>query len=333
MQDLTYDDITKYVVSKFEAKSQFARFQKLHPEFAGALSHSIAHKASGVFLWVTIVVASLLAGMMAGDRVEDLENRLNLLPSETDDLYGRMVETINPLYREHAAQLFRLVSACREPPSLRILWYADEVKFLDRAIGEDPSAVPLEEVMGRLEDMRLRIVSRCRGLLEVQRALDEQHSAKPDGGYVAYLHRTFAEFLRRPDTQQRLDSCLTTPYDSSIRISAAYTSLAKLWMRPDTAGETMSLRFQLHLDQSLDHAGDALPFSRFDVVQLLDHLRQTYASFCHYKHKINRFRYVHGASKNKLIDIEMDNYRSDPNEENFSAWRLCFVLENTLEQR
>ncbi|KAF5601657.1 heterokaryon incompatibility protein het-E-1 [Fusarium subglutinans] len=167
MQHLTYDDITKYVVSKFEANHQFARFRKLHPQFASTLSHSIADKASGVFLWVTIVVASLLAGMMAGDRVEDLENRLNLLPSEMDDLYGRMVETIDPLYREHAAQLFRLVSASKEPPSLRILWYADEVKFLDRAIDEDPSAVPLEEVMGRLEDMRLRIVSRCRGLLEV----------------------------------------------------------------------------------------------------------------------------------------------------------------------
>ncbi|KAF5675413.1 heterokaryon incompatibility protein het-E-1 [Fusarium circinatum] len=317
MQDLTYDDITKYVVSKFEANHQFARFRKLHPQFASTLSHSIADKASGVFLWVTIVVASLLAGMMAGDRVGDLENRLNLLPSEMDDLYGRMVETINPLYREHAAQLFRLVSACREPPSLRILWYADEVKFLDRAIGEDPSAVPLEEVMGRLEDMRLRIASRCRGLLEVQRALDEQHSAKPDGGYVAYLHRTFAEFLRRPDTQQRLDSCLTTPYDSSIRISAAYTSLAKLWMRPDTPSETMGFRFQLYLNQSLDHAGDALPFSKFDVVRLLDHLRETCASLCHYKHKINRLRDRRGdgASQNRLIDIEMDNYRSDPNEE------------------
>ncbi|KAG5799547.1 hypothetical protein H9Q69_001385 [Fusarium xylarioides] len=239
MEDLTYDDITKYVISKFEANSQFTRFQKLHPQFAGALSHSIADKARGVFLWVTIVVASLLAVMMAGDRVEDLENRLNLLPSEMDDLYGRIVESIDPLYREHAAQLFKLVSACREPPLLRILWYADEVKFLDRVIDEDPSAVPLEEVMGRLEDMRLRIVSRCRGLLEVQRALDE-HPARPDGGNAVYLHRTFAEFLKTPDAQQRLDSCLSTPYDSGIRISAAYTSLAKLWMRPDAQkGTTM----------------------------------------------------------------------------------------------
>ncbi|ENH65780.1 hypothetical protein FOC1_g10003402 [Fusarium oxysporum f. sp. cubense race 1] len=232
MEDLTYDDITKYVVSKFEANTQFARFQKLHPQFAGALSHSIADKASGVFLWVTIVVASLLAGMMAGDRVEDLKNRLNLLPSEMDELYGRIIDSIDPLYREHAAQLFKLVYACNGTTSLRILWYADEVDFLERAIDEDPSAVPYEEVIGRLEDMRRRIVSRCRGLLEVHeqvRTIREQcDPAKIDGGNVVYLHRTFEDFLRRPDTQQRLNSCLTTPYDSGLRISAAYTSLAKL---------------------------------------------------------------------------------------------------------
>ncbi|KAI1059710.1 hypothetical protein LB506_008883 [Fusarium annulatum] len=314
MEDLTYDDIIKYVVSRFEANSQFARFQKLHPQFASDLSHSIADKASGVFLWVTIVVASLLAGMMAGDRVEDLENRLNLLPSEMDDLYGRIIESIDPLYREHAAQLFKLVSACRAPPSLRVLWYADEVKFMDRAINEDPSAVPLEEVLGRLEDMRLRIVSRCRGLLEVQSAPDE-YPAKPDGGNAVYLHRTFAEFLRRPDTQQRLDSCLTKPYDSGIRISAAYTSLAKLWMRPDTQNRIASHRFHFHLNDSLHHAGDAMPSSSCDVVQLMDHLRDKCASLCQYPYKETKFRDREGKWQSKLTGIELNSYCSDAREE------------------
>ncbi|KAG4279910.1 hypothetical protein FPRO06_11243 [Fusarium proliferatum] len=294
MEDLTYDDITKYVVSRFEANSQFA--------------------SEWCFLWVTIVVASLLAGMMAGDRVEDLENRLNLLPSEMDDLYGRIIESIDPLYREHAAQLFKLVSACRGPPSLRVLWYADEVKFLDRAINEDPSAVPLEEVLGRLEDMRLRIVSRYRGLLEVQSAPDE-YPEKPDGGNAVYLHRTFAEFLRRPDTQQRLDSCLTKPYDSGIRISAAYTSLAKLWMRPDTQNRIASLRFQLHLNDSLDHAGDAMPSLSCDVVRLMDHLREECASLRRYSYKENKFRDPGGKWQSKLTGIELNSYCSDAREE------------------
>lgn len=314
MEDLTYDDITKYVVSRFEANSQFTRFQKLHPQFAGALSQSVANKARGVFLWVTIVVSSLLAGMMAGDRVEDLENRLNLLPSEMDDLYGRIFDSIDPLYREHAAQLFKLVSTCGQPPSLRVLWYADEVKFLDRAIDEDPSAVPLEELLGRLEDMRLRIVSRCRGLLEVQSAPDE-HPAKPDGGNAVYLHRTFAEFLRRTDTQQRLDSCLTTPYDSGIRISAAYTSLAKLWTRPDAQNESAVRYFELQLKKSLNYAGDALPSSMCDVVRLMDHLRDKCASLCRYTYKENRFKDREGAWQSKLTGIELNSYCYDAKEE------------------
>ncbi|KAH7240861.1 uncharacterized protein BKA55DRAFT_542169 [Fusarium redolens] len=301
MEDLTYDDITKYVVSKFEANSQFARFQKLHPQFAGALSHSIADKASGVFLWVTIVVASLLAGMMAGDRVEDLENRLNLLPSEMDDLYERIVDSIDPLYREHAAQLFKLVSACREPPSLRVLWYADEVKFLDRVIDEDPNDVPFEDIIGRLEDMRRRIVSRCRGLLEVHEdakplmiyysngTSEPIDPTKRDGGSVVYLHRTFSEFLQSPDTQERLDSYLTTPYDSGLRISAAFASLAKLWTTSKAQNQSGYPLLQIYMTQSLGYAGNVLPSSGF--------------------------RDQAGAWQSKLLAIEKNNYCCDPNQE------------------
>ncbi|KAI7764523.1 hypothetical protein LZL87_003728 [Fusarium oxysporum] len=326
MEDLTYDDITRYVVSKFEANSQFARFQKLHPQFAAALSHSIADKASGVFLWVTIVVASLLAGMMAGDRVEDLENRLNLLPSEMDGLYERIVESIDPLYREHAAQLFKLVSACYEPPSLRVLWYADEVKFLDRVIDEDPNAVPFEDIKGRLEDMRRRIVSRCRGLLEVNEDSKPQmvyysigtsepiDPTKRDGGNVVYLHRTFSEFLQRPGTQERLDSYLTTPYDPGLRISVAFASLAKLWTTSKAQTESGYSLLQWHMIASLRYAGNALPSSGYEVVRLMDHLREQCAMLCRFYYKENRFSEA-GAWQSKLLAIEKNNYSCDPYQE------------------
>lgn len=42
----------------------------------------VVTKASGVFLWVALVVASLISGMNYGDRVLDLQKRLDLLPSE-----------------------------------------------------------------------------------------------------------------------------------------------------------------------------------------------------------------------------------------------------------
>ncbi|KAM0344887.1 hypothetical protein ACHAPU_007019 [Fusarium lateritium] len=92
MEDLTYNDITTHVVSKFEANREFKRFQERQPQVASTISHSIAEKASGVFLWVTIVVFSLLAGIVAGDRPEDLENRLDPRPSQIQDLYERILD-------------------------------------------------------------------------------------------------------------------------------------------------------------------------------------------------------------------------------------------------
>ncbi|KAF4441063.1 Vegetative incompatibility protein HET-E-1 [Fusarium austroafricanum] len=327
MEDLTYNDIIKYVVSKFEADSQFKRFQRMQPQLASTLSHSIADKASGVFLWVTIVVASLLAGIVAGDRVEDLENRLNLLPAEMDDLYERIIESIDPLYREHAAQLFKLVYACKVPPSLRVLWYADEVKFLDRVIDEDPVTVPLEEVLGRLENMRRRLVSRCRGLLEVHEttptppmsypegASIPDDATKSNGGSVVYLHRTFSEFLNGPDTQEKLNSYLTEPFDPNLRIAAGYASLTKLWMRSRTPVRQTTYIFQYQLMDGLHYAGKALSASRNEVVQLMDHLRDQCAALCHFDYRANRFREPQGTWQRKLTEIETSRYSYDPNQE------------------
>ncbi|KAJ4252943.1 hypothetical protein NW762_010850 [Fusarium torreyae] len=168
MEDLTYQDILNYVVVKFEEDSRFKILQRRQTEVANGLVQSIAEKANGVFLWVTIVVASLLAGMKLGDRIEDLQMRLDHLPAEIEELYERILETIDPMYLEHAAQLFMLMDACIKTPSLMLLWYADEVDFLDKIINENPQTVPREERLERLEDMRRRINSRCKGLLEVQ---------------------------------------------------------------------------------------------------------------------------------------------------------------------
>ncbi|KAF5016833.1 hypothetical protein F66182_11357, partial [Fusarium sp. NRRL 66182] len=236
MEDLTHEDITKYVVTRFESDHQFQRLQRRQTEVASNLIQAIVTKASGVFLWVTVVVASLLAGMGAGDRIEDLEMRLALLPAEIKQLYERILESVDPIYLEHAAQLFKLMSSCKEPPSLMLLWFADEVKFMDRAVSERPSTISYEEMSERLDDMRRRLNSRCRGLLEIHENTTD--SSDPDfGGSVRYLHTTVYEFIWSQSTQQTLKKYLTTPYDPDIRISAAYGALAKIRMQSMTKGE------------------------------------------------------------------------------------------------
>jgi hypothetical protein len=74
MEDLTYNDMTKYIMAKFGGNYRFRRVQERQPEVAITISRSVAEKANGVFLWVDIAVSSLLVGIVAGDRIEDLES-------------------------------------------------------------------------------------------------------------------------------------------------------------------------------------------------------------------------------------------------------------------
>nr|CEG05105.1 unnamed protein product [Fusarium clavum] len=170
MQDLTRKDISNYVSSKFEADVLFKGLKRRQPHVAAELLESIVKKSSGVFLWVTIVVASLLAGIEAGDRVEDLQETLDQLPEEIELLYERILESVDSRYREHTAKILQLMSAFKTPPSPLLFWYADEVNFMDRAIQENALKVSPKEALDRVEDIRRRLNSRCKGLLEIHRS-------------------------------------------------------------------------------------------------------------------------------------------------------------------
>jgi hypothetical protein len=58
----------------------FAQLQSYNAAKAEVLIEDVTQKASGVFLWVRLVVKSLLEGLRDGDTVEDLRSRLLLIP-------------------------------------------------------------------------------------------------------------------------------------------------------------------------------------------------------------------------------------------------------------
>lgn len=63
LEDLTYPDIKSFVTSRFQSDDNFLQLERREAEFAGQLVEEVVRKASGVFLWVRLVVSSLLDGM------------------------------------------------------------------------------------------------------------------------------------------------------------------------------------------------------------------------------------------------------------------------------
>jgi len=87
LQDMTRGDIQLFTEGKLNDNDLFISLQHREPEQASALLLEIVDKANGVFLWVRIVVYSLLKGLRARDGLEDLQQRLRHLPGDLKALY------------------------------------------------------------------------------------------------------------------------------------------------------------------------------------------------------------------------------------------------------
>ena len=241
LENLTYDDITAYVNSSFHQDSGFMELGLREPEYASQLVDAIVQKASGVFLWVTLVVASLLAGLVNGDRVRDLDRRLALLPPDLEKLYQKMLSSLDPFYLGHASALFQLV---REMPraTLLLLSFADDT--LPAVLAHKTQPITAGEASLRENVMRRRIKSQCKGLLEVgserydnsydfpSQNLVSEADALPNIPFrnarkaltspvVQYLHRTVKDFLESPEIWSWLRASTETGFDAKLAFCKA----------------------------------------------------------------------------------------------------------------
>jgi len=278
LQDLTYPDIMHYVTSHFYGDSGFTLLREREPSYADQLVDNLVAKASGVFLWVRLVVSSLLSGLGHGDRISDLQRRLDFLPPELEELYDKMLSSLDPFYLEHAAQLFKLLRESPNPPTLLLLALTDEEKtcqlVLDRAI----RAMSDKEADTLFETMRRRLNSRCKGLLEV--AMVYRSLVDDTGGLdlhkctVQYLHRTVKDYVESPDVQRKLESAMKMPFDPHLNLCAGNLALLKT-MEQNTIHFQENDVFWKHVTQFMLSATKVSPSNHTQLIRLMDDLDKT----------------------------------------------------------
>ncbi len=217
LQDLTYRDIHHYVDTKFRRNLGFVELEQREPEYAATLVDKISIKASGVFLWVRLVVDSLLAGLTNGDRVSDLQRRLEQLPQDLEDLFHKILDSLDPFYLEHASQLFQLVEAAFRSLSLLDLSFADE-EDTELVFRYPVKPLSKRDNLSRAKTMKRRLNSRCKGLLEAAPTFSHQSvSAATETGKsenvdtslistfkIQYLHRSVRDFFGKPNVKNKL---------------------------------------------------------------------------------------------------------------------------------
>lgn len=211
IQDLTYNDIRLYVQDKLEGH---ADFQKLKDEGLSTeeLVKEVVGKAQGVFLWVHLVVKSLLQGLQNADRVLDLKRRLDAFPADLNAYFGFILNSLDPIYRVQTARGFQATSEAHRRLSVLHFWYLDhEEEDPDYAIKitiPKPYEVPelRKRDLIRTRNMAKRVTGRFKGLLEVTYEKSGRYYLADDGEtetmyelQVDFLHRTVKDFLRTKD--------------------------------------------------------------------------------------------------------------------------------------
>ena len=172
LQDLTHDDIVLYIRDKLEKSKQMKRFLRTDAQSANGLIEEVVEKAAGVFLWVMLVVKSLVNGLRNGDDISHLRRRLASLPSDIEDLYGHMLKSIDPLDREEASQIFQIFRTsghCLDIPTLeRALRSSGYHHAIDLPTKTTKCTdEEIQRIQMGIEKMTVRLNSRSKGLLEV----------------------------------------------------------------------------------------------------------------------------------------------------------------------
>ncbi|KAI9692998.1 MAG: hypothetical protein M1822_004993 [Bathelium mastoideum] len=212
MQDLTAKDIQRYITDYLKNDPEVRRLGSAAQAKMEQAGEKIADRAAGVFLWVTLVVRSLLHGLYNGDDLTDLQRRLDGVPTELDQYYRHMLQGLEPIYRKQAAKMFlimlRSIRAGYEGVSILQLAYACE-DTAATAIQAPRKPLSYEEQVAICQEMERRIRSRCCGLLEnYQNSLEQQCTERAASSHIRFFHKSVVEFLESEKIQADLKSDL-----------------------------------------------------------------------------------------------------------------------------
>ncbi|KAM6524332.1 hypothetical protein FSOLCH5_004933 [Fusarium solani] len=183
LQDLTKNDIFVYVEDRLSANENWTALCAGQPSEATKVIKEIVATANGVFLWVKLLLNSLIKGLDLDDDFEDVAKRLRCLPRGLEDLYSHMLKTIDPpFYLEEAAMFFEILRTARQSQELAMTktggdeWSGGVMSITTLALADRKnhklfgqndsvdSSKGFITSLCRKTDNRLK--SRCMGLLE-----------------------------------------------------------------------------------------------------------------------------------------------------------------------
>ena len=268
MQDLTKNDIELFIKREFENSPGFQELRPLFVEETDEILADLKLKAEGVFLWVNLVVRSLVEILRDEPSLALVRQTLADLPTDIELLYNAIWKSIDSTKAENSSKLFQLamaldVGADGQPgqPSCDAvtIWLAYE------ADNPDQNIKPLSnsgENNARLVMARF-LSSYTRGILEVSPL-----------GRVNFLHRTARDWIQQPDTWEEI--LQKSPAKFNCKLAATRALALEATSYRETRTPKSFEAFTAAVSKILCYAGEVSDSSSFPttskLVEILDNL-------------------------------------------------------------
>jgi len=328
LQELTGQDIELYIKTTLIESQNWRMLSRRDPEGSGKLVNEIVTKASGVFLWVTLVVQSLKQGLRNFDGLLILEERLSILPSDLGELYIHMLDTLDPLYFQRASQIFQIALNAKEPPASITLAYAIE-EDANLVLRSAVQPMKPEDEQYLTQAIGAQLKSQCVGLLEIK---DDK---------VEFLHKSAKDFLQTPSVWRRLAKGVNRNFDPNLCLARAFLMQLKR-LPPPTKDESQFRKFWELISNCLEYAALSESTTPIPQAALLDELNRAASylwpvivSSTAFEHQ-HRYRYAYPyiTSRDHWADSNpADHQRAYPWKDNFLALAIKYGLELYVKQK
>ncbi|KLO90517.1 small s protein [Fusarium fujikuroi] len=180
---------------KLAAADKLARFES-----------NLVDRSDGVFLWLKLILQNIEDGLLSGDRLSQLQNKVKTLPTELNDLFQHLLNSVHPCDRKEAYLILSVALECPPAwPIFRISFLEEYIENHDFALSQRFEQLKEDQIVDRLERARKKIYGKCKGLLEIQLVTYPKYSLPVDQTLresVQFTHRSIIEFLESDQTKR-----------------------------------------------------------------------------------------------------------------------------------
>ena len=218
------------------------------------LLDDIIQRASGVFIWVTIILPEIVKKWQRGQGIKTLRKGLLEIPFELQTLYSGMLNSLDYENLPFSLLLMQWVCLALRPLTVEELRHAMNIE-LNTAHSNLSECQDSEHYSETSAQMRRRILSLCGGLVEIEE-LHGQPTARP-------IHHTAKDFLLRTGLQS-----LSKGPEKNL-IGLAHSRLSRLCIKYMTLKEIpRALDAHHHLSEE---PNNEFPLLRYAVMNWVVH--------------------------------------------------------------